>query len=190
MTIRLPYWMFRWMHRQRLTRRHIRGGRLHSWMGERVLDSALWRPTPGSLARAWLVGFPITMVPFLPGQSVLATIAALCVRGNILLCVALQFLSNPFTAPVQLSLCYFVGEIVRGASPRFVWQHAWNAPGDLLTAHAAISLYLGAVIIGIIGGVVGYAILLKTWRGAAAGTRPPFADSRAPIPLESPVGPS
>ena len=102
----------------------MRGGRLHGWFGDRLLAKELWLPTRGSLARAWLVGFPITIVPFLPGQSILAAIAALMVRGNLLLCIALQFLSTPLTAPVHLPACYFVGEVMRGANPREVWNLA------------------------------------------------------------------
>jgi hypothetical protein len=180
--MRMPLWLFRWLHRQRLTRRHMRGGRLHSWLGDRLLDKALWTPTAGSLARAWLVGMPITIVPFLPGQSVLAIIAALCVRGNVLLCVALQFLSNPVTAPVQLSACYFVGEVVRGANPAEVWHHAWSAPKDLLTGHAAASLYIGSVFLGMLLGAIGYAVILKTWRNPPARTRSPFSGTNPPIP--------
>ena len=92
----------------------MRGSRLHRWFGDRVLAKDLWLPTHQSLARAWLVGFPITVTPFLPLQSVFATIAALMVRGNLLLCIAMQFLSTPLTAPVHLPVCYFVGELVRG----------------------------------------------------------------------------
>jgi uncharacterized protein len=142
----------------------MRGGRLHGWFGDRILAKELWLPTRGSLARAWLVGFPITVVPFLPGQSVLAAIAALAVRGNFLLCIALQFLSTPLTAPVHLPICYFIGEAVRGANLREVWDQAWNQPKLLMSAHAVISLYLGAAILGIVGGVVGYAVILQTWR--------------------------
>src|SRR3954464_5149111 len=134
--MRMPLWLFRWMHRQRLTRRHMRGGRMHSWLGDRILDKSLWTPTAGSLARAWLVGFPITVIPFLPGQAPLAAVAALCVRGNLLLCVALQFLSNPFTAPVQLSICYLAGEIMRGANPLQVWHHVATTPRDLISGDA------------------------------------------------------
>ena len=180
--MRMPLWLFRWLHRQRLTRQHMRGGRLHSWLGDRLLDKALWTPNAGSLARAWLVGFPITIVPFLPGQSVLAIIAALCVRGNVLLCVALQFLSNPVTAPVQLSVCYFVGEVVRGANPAEVWKRAWGAPKELLTGHAAISLYIGSVFLGMLVGAIGYAVILKTWRGTPVRTRPPMSGTNPPVP--------
>jgi uncharacterized protein len=179
--MRMPLWLFRWLHRQRLTRRHMRGGRMHSWLGDRLLDKSLWTPSAGSLARAWLVGVPITVVPFLPGQSVLAIVAALCVRGNVLLCVALQFLSNPVTAPVQISACYFVGEVLRGADPAQVWRRAWGNPKDLLTGHAAASLYIGSIFLGILVGAIGYAVILKTWRGTTR-TRPPVSGTNPPIP--------
>ena len=48
----------------------------------------------------------VTIVPFLPAQSLFAVIAAFMVRGNILLCIALQFLSTPLTAPVHLPICF------------------------------------------------------------------------------------
>lgn len=160
------------MHKQRLSRSRMRGTRVHRWLGDGILSKALWQPTRGSLARAWLVGFPITVVPFLPAQSIFACIAAFLVRGNILLCIALQFLSTPLTAPVHLSSCYFVGEIVRGASPSKVWNDAKSAPKKvLLSAHAVTSLYLGAAIVGIIGGVAGYAVILKTWKDGPRGRR-------------------
>ena len=165
------------MHRQRFSRSRLKGTRLHSLLGDGLISKSLWQPTRGSLARAWLVGFPITIVPFLPGQSVLACIAALLVRGNLLLCIALQFISTPLTAPLHLSTCYFVGEVARGASPATVWREAQAAPKKvLLSAHAVTSLYLGAAIIGMIGGVAGYAIILRTWRERPAGrmTRAPF----------------
>src|SRR6185295_3625604 len=169
------------MHRQRLSRRGLRGGRLHRWFGEGVVSKALWVPTRGSLARAWLVGFPITVVPFLPGQSVFATIAALAVRGNLLLCIALQFLSTPLTAPVHLPICYFVGEVVRGSPPGEVWHHAWHDPKMLVSAHAVTSLYLGAAIVGIVGGVVGYAVILQTWRDRPRRRGMPPDDSIPPF---------
>jgi hypothetical protein len=46
----------------------------------------------------------------------------------------------------------------------------------LFSAHAVTSLYLGAAIVGMIGGVAGYAIILQTWRDRPKGraTRAPF----------------
>lgn len=162
--MRLPLWIMRWLHRQKLSRRKLRGGRLHSWFGDRILSKDLWLPTHSTLARAWLVGFPITITPFLPAQSVFAVIAALLVRGNLLLCIALQFLSTPLTAPVHLPACYLAGELVRGRTPDNVWQGVTADSSQLLSGDAVISLYLGGVVIGLLGGVVGYAVLLHTWR--------------------------
>lgn len=159
----------------------MRGGRLHGWFGDRILAKELWLPTRGSLARAWLVGFPITVVPFLPGQSVFAAIAALMVRGNLLLCIALQFLSTPLTAPVHLPACYFVGEVIRGANPREVWNLAWNNPKILVTAHAVTSLYLGAAVLGMVGGVIGYAVILQTWRDRPRRKGRPTDESLPPF---------
>jgi len=116
------------------------------------------------LARGWLVSFPITVIPFLPAQSLFACIGALFVRGNLLLSIAVQFLSTPLTAPVHLPACYFVGEVVRGADPREVWKEVRTTPSHLLTGRAVQSLYLGAAVIGILGGAAGYAILHGTWK--------------------------
>ncbi len=154
--MRMPLWLYRLLHRQRMSRSRLRGGWLHLRLGDRLLDKALWRPTRESLARAWLVGFPITTVPFLPGQSLLAALAAFLVRGNVLTAVALQFLSNPFTAPMHLSACYFVGELLRGRFPADVMRHAWEMPTGLISVDAVASLYLGALVIGLAGGTLGY----------------------------------
>ena len=169
------------MHKQKLSRNKMRGGRLHGWFGDRILAKELWLPTRNSLARAWLIGFPITMVPFLPGQTIFAVIGALVLRGNLLLCIALQFLSTPLTAPVQLPACYFVGQVVRGAHPRDVWREISHGSKHLLTGDAVTSLYLGAIIIGFLGGLAGYAILHRTWRDKPKRvTRPPVETGTTP----------
>lgn len=175
------------MHRRRLSRSRMRGTFLHNWLGDRILHKGLWSPTRDSLARAWLVGWPITVIPLLPGQSLFAALAALLVRGNLLLCVGLQFLSTPATAWFHLPACYFVGEVVRGQDPRAVWHAAWSSPGNLWSGHAAVSLYVGAVVVGIIGGALGYAIILGTWRERPRRPRRPVepdvpAETGADVP--------
>ncbi len=173
--MRLPLWVLRWMHKKDFSRKRLRGGRLHGWFGDRLLVKELWLPTHTSLARAWLVGFPITVTPFLPAQSVFACIAALMVRGNLLLCIGLQFLSTPLTAPVHLPACYIVGELVRGRSPSNSWNGVTEDTWHLLTGDAVTSLYLGGVVIGLLGGVIGYAVLYHTWKKTLPrSTRPPF----------------
>lgn len=159
----LPYWIHRWLHRRRLSRSRMRGTWLHSRFGDKLLDKALWKPTRESLARGWLVGFPITMLPFLPIQSVLACIVAIFVRGNLLLCIALQFLSMPLTAPVHLPACYFVGEVVRGHSPAAVWRQVTGSTMDVFSGDSLVSLYLGAAVLGLGIGLLGYILLKNFW---------------------------
>jgi uncharacterized protein (DUF2062 family) len=182
--LRLPLKVLRWMHRQKLSRSQLRGGRFHRWFGDGVVSKSLWLPTRGSLARAWLVGFPITVVPFLPGQSVLAVIAALMVRGNLLLCIALQFLSNPITAFPHLAGCYIVGQLVRGRMPGDTWKMISQDTMHLLTGDTVISLYLGAVVVGIIGGVLGYAVILATWRDRPKRESDKGDESLPPFPMK------
>lgn len=157
--MRLPLWVIRWMHRRRMSRSRLRGTWLHSRLGDRLLDRALWRPTRESLARAWLIGFPITTIPFLPAQTLFACAGAILIRGNILLSLALQFLSTPLTAPVHLPACYMVGEIVRGKAPAAVWQNLFEMAPSVFTGDALISLYLGSVVGGVSIGIIGYVLL-------------------------------
>lgn len=188
--MKMPMWVLRLMHRSNVSRPKLRGGFLHSKLGDRMLDKALWRPTPKSLARAWLVGFPITMVPFLPFQTLIAAFAAFFVRGNLIFCIAIQFLSNPFTAAVQLPACYIAGELVRGRHFADVWHLAMRDPKHLVTGDAAISLFLGSFVLGAIIGAIGYAVILQVALRAkkaqlhAHGNPPPPAKpgTRPPTP--------
>ncbi len=178
--MRLPLWVFRWMHQKRLSRARLKGTFLHSWLGDRLLDRALWKPTHESLARGWLIGFPITVVPFLPAQTLFACVIALFFRGNLLLCIALQFLSTPLTAPVHLPACYLIGEVARGRALSEVWHEVTHAPRAILTAHSVVSLYIGAVILGIVGGLLGYFLILKTWKARTRAARPPPGTDSGP----------
>ena len=175
--MRFPYWILRWLHRGRLSRSRLRGTWLHLRLGDRLLDKTLWKPTRESLARAWLVGFPLTVIPFLPLQSVLACIVAVFVRGNLLLCIALQFLSTPLTAPVHLPACYFVGEVVRGNRPSEVWHKVTHSTLGVFTGDSLVSLYLGAVVLGVTIGLIGYFGLRKFWQ-MPLKKRPPSAAGR------------
>lgn len=178
--MRLPLFVLRWMHRSRLSRQRLKGSRLHGWLGDRLVAKELWKPTRDSLARGWLVGFPITVLPFLPAQSVFACAAAVLCRGNLLLCIALQFLSTPLTAPVHLPVCYFVGALLLGEPLHETWHRVTTQPGDLLHANAFGTLYLGALVVGIVGGLLGYAVIQRTWRDRVPPRRLKLSASRTP----------
>jgi uncharacterized protein len=163
LSMRLPLWAYRWLHRRRMSRHGLKGSFLHSQLGDRLLDKTLWLPTRVSIARAWLIGIPVTTVPFLPGQTLIAGLLGFFGRANLLLCIALQFLSTPLTAPVHLPACYFVGRVVLGDSPVDVWAHISQNPHSVFSTEALFSLYLGSLILGPLVGLIGYGVVMLFW---------------------------
>jgi uncharacterized protein len=150
----------RWLHRIGISRRKLRGGLLHLHLGDRLLAKELWRPTRESLAKAWLLGCPISFIPFLPGQSVIACALAFTFRANLPFCVALQFLSNPATIWFHLPACYLTGTLVLGHDLPGAWQHVRANPMAFAAQEFFVPLYLGSVILGMIFGLVGYWLIL------------------------------
>ncbi len=148
----------------------MRGGFLHSKLGDRILDKSLWRATPESLARAWLIGAAVTIIPFLPGQSILAGILGFTFRANLLLAIGLQYISNPVTAVVQIPACYLVGRLVQGEGPVAVWKEISERDWQFLIHHPThltrdlIPVFLGSIVLGVTIGVIGYWAILAWGR--------------------------
>ncbi len=182
--LRLPH--FRWLHRRGLSRKKMRGGFLHSKLGDRLLDKALWRASPEPIARAWLIGIPITMIPFLPGQSIIAGVLGFLFRANLMVAVALQFIvSNPLTAPIQLPACYIVGTLVLNRSFSKAWESAQQLNWTAILAHpfraaqhVIIPLYLGAIILGLTIGIIGYFVILA-WGNRIVAKKAAKVEGRA-----------
>lgn len=185
--MRLPLWTLRWLHQRKISRQGLKGSFLHSRLGDRLLDKTLWMPTKGSIARAWLIGIPITTIPFLPAQSVIAGIAGFFGRANLILCIALQFLSTPLTAPVHLPACYFVGRVMLGDSPVKTWELLAEHPGRVWSTEALFSLYLGSIVLGPVIGLIGYGIIQLLWpehlpRLRSRRALPPTPPTEPPTP--------
>lgn len=179
------------LHRWGLSRQKLRGSFLHSKLGDRILDRELWFPSRESLARAWLIGMPVTTIPFLPFQSLVACTIGFYFRANLPVCFALQYLSNPATGFFQLSACYFVGRLLFGESPSLILQHlekvingvvhaeSWRAAFTALGYKELLALYLGSLVLGPILGLAGYSLTHLIWkekpkRLPSVGSHPPF----------------
>ena len=67
------------------------------------------------------------------------------------------------TAPVHLPACYFVGRVLRGESPASAWAHIVAHPSSVWSTEALLSLYLGAIVLGPVVGLVGYGVILLVW---------------------------
>jgi uncharacterized protein (DUF2062 family) len=140
-------WTMRRLHQWGLSRQKLRGGFLHTRLGDRFLEREIWIPSRQSLARAFLVGVPITMIPFLPLQSVFACGLALWLRANLPVTFLLQHLSNPLTAVIQLPLCYLTGRLILGADLSADWDLVWSDPMGIVSRGSLGALYLGAVVL-------------------------------------------
>jgi uncharacterized protein (DUF2062 family) len=83
----------------------------------RFADSArkrayLWSFRTTEAVPALYAGWVLTMLPVMGGQIPIACIMALLFRANIMILVALQFVSTPFTVPFLWWLDYKVGYFI------------------------------------------------------------------------------
>lgn len=152
------------LHRWGISRNKLRGGFLHSKLGDRILDRELWVPTRESLARAWLVGMPVTMIPFLPLQSVIGCAIGFFTKANLPVTFLLQYLSNPATAFVQIPACYFVGRLLMGAPMGDTLHQIEIHPLAVLSGKSLLALYLGSFVLGPLLGGLGYFLTHLIWR--------------------------
>lgn len=150
----------RWLHRRGVSRPRLRGGRLHRWFGEHLLDKEVWLFHSESVARGWLIGSIVTLLP-LPGQSLIAATLSVFCRANLPLAFAMQFLSNPATALLYLPFCYGLGCWILG-------KPFGNLPENhrelaQLFQHGMLPLCLGAVVAGLLVGLSGYLLIRWVW---------------------------
>ncbi|HEY0945052.1 MAG TPA: DUF2062 domain-containing protein [Opitutaceae bacterium] len=156
-------WMIRRLHRWGVSRRKLRGGFLHSKLGDRILHRELWIPNRESFARAWLVGMVVTMIPFLPLQTVIACVIGFMVGANLPVCFILQYVSNPATAVVQLPASYVVGCFVLGRDVGAALHRVRTAPSSLLSGETFGVLLLGSIVLGLVFGLAGYFLTQLLW---------------------------
>lgn len=141
----------RWLHRRGFSRKRLKGSFFHRYLGDGVLAKDLWSLKAEPVARAWLIGVPITIIPFLPFQSFIAIPLAIIFRANVPITFAIQWISNPFTAVIHLPACYYFGCLVLRQAPSQAFddlmaslpgwndfqvlfgnwtRHVWNYPWD------------------------------------------------------------
>lgn len=158
------HWTMRRLHRWGLSRKKLRGGFLHSKLGDKIFERELWIPSRESLARAWLIGMPVTTIPLLPLQSVIACGIGFIFRANLPVCFILQYLSNPATAIVQVPACYFVGRLLLGEPIGMTIHQIETDPMNLISRGSVGAIYLGAVVLGPLLGLLGYGLTHLVWR--------------------------
>lgn len=130
-------------------------GRLQSLLG----DPALWHLNRRSLSLAAGVGLFAAFIP-VPSQMPIAAVAAIGLRCNVALSLALCWVTNPLTIPVIYYFCYRLGMWLLGTPHdpgHFVLGWDWlaaNLPAFLL----------GCAVTGTICGLGGFLMMRVGWR--------------------------
>ena len=147
----------RWLKRIPTKRKLIKNKYL-GFISHRLHDRRLWRFDHHSVPIACGIGVFVAFLP-IPFQMVLSVIIGLFARANLLLCIALVWISNPITMGPILYFCYKVGEVFIKPSSKALSKHAQSS--DIFSQLNIIwqPLILGCFICAAIAGLGSYLII-------------------------------
>lgn len=74
----------------------------------------VWFPTRESFVRARVIGMAVTLIPFLPVETLIACSIGLGLRANLPICFTRPFPPSPATAVTYLPACSLVGGLILG----------------------------------------------------------------------------
>ncbi len=134
-------------------------------LGKRLHHPCLWHLNRRSVSGATGLGLFVAFLP-VPFQMVLAALGALWLRVNLPLSVALIFITNPFTMGPLYYLCYKLGAWIL-ASPIIEKGESFKPSLEWFFTQLALiwqPLLAGSLIIGMLIGLSGYALVQITWR--------------------------
>lgn len=150
---------------KRITPDHetIRNHKHMQVFGDLLHDPNLWHLNRRSAAGAFGVGLFMAFVPF-PTQMLLAAAAAVILRVNLPISVALVWITNPLTIPPMFYFAYKVGAFVLGHEAQvleFELSMEWmmNSLGDIWAP-----LLVGCLICSTISSAIGYFGMHGLWR--------------------------
>ncbi len=125
------------------------------WLG----DPVLWQLSRNSFATGVAVGLFCAYLP-MPLETLVAILMAVVFRGNILVAVALVWISNPLTWPFMFGTAYVLGAKICSGFDFYQYDFFNTFP----LAKRYIELWVGCLIIGPILAAVGYFTTLGLWR--------------------------
>ena len=144
----------------------------YKFLHKHILRPEFWHFNRSNVAKGVAVGIFIAFLP-LPGQMLLAMIAAILVRANLPIAVMITWLNNPFTfIPVNL-FTYKIGAWVLGSNGPGVirefemskvhWGNIWSS--FVAWIHDLGKPFLvGLPIVSIGGAILGYVLVNQIWR--------------------------
>jgi len=134
-----------------------------SIFGKWLHEPNLWHMNRKSVSMAFLVGLFVMWVP-LPSQMIIATGAAIVLRCNLPISVALVWITNPLTMPPMFYAAYLLGNSILGTPPG---TSEFEASFDWI-AQQMSSIWqpflLGCLILGILSSITGFIGIRLLWR--------------------------
>lgn len=132
-------------------------------LGRLLENPNLFHLNRRSVSVAVFAGIFIGFLP-IPGQTVVAALAAFILGCNLPIAVLLIWFSNPLTFPVIFFGCYKLGSWMLGERYKpFLFEPTWEW---FIHALPVIwqPLLLGCITAGLVFGTLGYAIVQLLWR--------------------------
>ncbi len=152
--------MKRWLKRNLPAAGAIRASGRFGVFGKLLNDPNLWHLNRHSVAGATAVGFFAMFLPF--AQSLIAAAAAIVLRVNLPISVALVWVTNPVTIPPVYYFNYRIGCWMLRIEPGEFALHYW------LDWHHWLAviwpLALGNLVCGILCSALGYLTVQAIWR--------------------------
>ncbi len=140
---------------------HLKDTILHSIFGERLFDSRLWKPTQESVSAGFAIGVFIALTPTIGVQIPLIILAALCMRVNIPVAIAVSWITNPLTAPVIYPLQYRLGLWLSGTPDA---NELTGFTGMLrIFFRYAMPLWVGSLLSATFCSLLGYVVISSLW---------------------------
>lgn len=133
------------------------------FFGTLLHDANLWHMNRESVSRAFAIGLFWAFIP-IPFQMIPSAALAIYFRANLVISVALVWISNPLTMPPLYYFCYLVGTWIIGAPQQnVVFEMTWEwLTHELLTIWQPF--LLGCLIVGGVLSVLGYFGMHGFWR--------------------------
>jgi uncharacterized protein (DUF2062 family) len=132
-------------------------------LGSLLHMPSLWHFNRQSVSGGFAVGLFMAWVP-LPGQMILAALAAIFFRVNLPISVALIWITNPVTIIPLFSFAYKLGSWVLGEKPqienvKMSMEWLMNSIGQI-----GLPITIGSLILGIVSALIGYFSIQLLWR--------------------------
>lgn len=134
-----------------------------SFLGEILHDPDIFHVTRRSMSGGVAVGLFLAFIP-VPGQMVLAALAAIYFRVNLPLAITLVWITNPLTIPAIFYLAYKIGAFLLNEVPlpiSFEFSFEWleEKIRDIWDV-----VLVGCLTLAIVAGTLGYFITDYAWR--------------------------